>query len=290
MSILINKNSNIIVQGITGQAGSFHSKHMLDYGTKIIAGITPFKGGQYFDGIPIYNTILESKKYNKIDATIIFVPCNLAYDAILEAIENEIELIVCITEGISILDMIKIKNILKSSKSKLIGPNCPGIITPGECKLGIMPSDIHLAGNVGIVSRSGTLTYEAVYQLTNLNIGQSTCIGIGGDPILGMNFIDIVKEFNNDKDTNSIVLIGEIGGDKEEEVAEFIKNNVSKPVIGFIAGISAPENKKMGHAGAIMNSSKGSAKDKIRIFRECGIVVVENPSEIGITLKKKLFN
>lgn len=285
MSILLNKENKIIVQGITGQMGSFHTKSMMDYGSNIVAGVTPFKGGENFNGIPIFNTVKEVKEKIFFDTSIIFVPSVFAADAIIESIKNEVSLIVCITEGIPVLDMMKIKKLLNNSKSILIGPNCPGIITPGESKLGIMPSSIHLKGNAGIVSRSGTLTYEAVHQLSSLGIGQSTCIGIGGDPISGLNFLDVIKMFNTDPFTKYIVMIGEIGGNKEEEAAIYIKNNVSKPIVGYIAGISAPSNKKMGHAGAITKNDLGSAKNKISFLRESGVTICESPAEIGITLK-----
>ncbi len=285
MSILLNKNNKIIVQGITGQMGSFHTVSMLEYGSNIVAGVTPFKKGEYFNKIPIFNTVKEAKKNIEFDTSIIFVPAILASDAIIESIKNEVSLIVCITEGIPVLEMIKIKKLLNNSKSVLIGPNCPGIITPGESKLGIMPSKIHLKGNTGIVSRSGTLTYEAVHQLTSLGIGQSTCIGIGGDPISGLSFLDVIKLFNEDSLTKYIVMIGEIGGNKEEEAANYIKNNVNKPVVGYIAGLSAPSNKKMGHAGAITKDNLGSARFNINFLKNSGIHVCENPAEIGITLK-----
>ncbi len=288
MSILVNKNSRVVVQGITGSEGSFHTKQMIEYGTKVVAGVVPGKGGMSFEGIPIYNTMEEVVKKHQADTSVIFVPPAFAPDAILEAAFAGIKTIVCITEGIPAKDLIKVYDVIKDMNVRLIGPNCPGVITPGECKVGIMPGFIHKKGKVGIVSRSGTLTYEAVKQLTDLGIGQSTCVGIGGDAVIGSRFTDIIKLFNEDKDTEAIVMIGEIGGTAEEEAAEFVKKNVKKPVIGFIAGRTAPPGRRMGHAGAIISGGKGTAQEKMEAMKKAGIVVVESPAEIGITVKKVL--
>lgn len=297
MSILINKDTRVIVQGITGAEGTFHTYEMLKYGTKIVGGVTPGKGSQKYSGkedlkfkkeVPIFNTVQEAVAAVKPTATVIFVPPALAADAMLEAIEADIKVIVTITEGIPANDMTRVYDALKCSDSRMIGPNCPGIITPSECKIGIMPGFIHKHGRVGVISRSGTLTYEAVKQLTDLGIGQSTCIGIGGDPIIGTQFIDAVELFNEDKDTDAILMIGEIGGNAEETAAEFIKKNVEKPVISFIAGKTAPPGRRMGHAGAIISGGKGTAEDKIATLKKAGISVVESPAEIGKKVRQVL--
>ncbi len=286
MSIYINSSTKVLVQGITGSAGAFHAEQMLEYGTQIAGGITPGKGGQLFAGkVPIFNSVAEAVRTTKANATVIFVPALFAADAILEAVSAQIELVICITEGIPVLDMVKVKRAMQGSKSRLIGPNCPGVITPGACKIGIMPGFIHKPGHVGVVSRSGTLTYEAVFQLTNLGLGQSTCVGIGGDPVNGTSFLEVLEAFNNDPDTHAVVMIGEIGGNAEEEAAAFVKANMKKPVVGFIAGATAPEGRRMGHAGAVISGGKGTAKDKIAAFEEAGIKVAPTPAEIGITLK-----
>ncbi len=289
MSILINKDTKVICQGFTGKHGSFHSEQALKYGTKLVGGVTPNKGGQKHLGLPVFNTVQEAKDKTNANASMIYVPPKFASQAILEAIDAKIELIICITEGIPIIDMIKVKKILKESKSRLIGPNCPGIITPEECKIGIMPGNIHKKGSVGIISRSGTLTYEAVAQTTDNGMGQTTCIGIGGDPINGTNFIDCLELFLKDDETKSIVIIGEIGGNAEEEAAEFLKKSkVKKPMVGFVAGLTAPPGRRMGHAGAIISGGKGGAEDKIDNMKSAGITIASSPADIGKTLFEKL--
>ncbi|HEY5522137.1 MAG TPA: succinate--CoA ligase subunit alpha [Desulfuromonadaceae bacterium] len=288
MSILVDKKSRIVVQGITGRSGQFHTQQCREYGTSIVAGVTPGKGGIHIEGIPVFNTVAEAVKYTEANVSMIFVPPPGAADAIMEAIDAGIDLAVCITEGIPIRDMVPVKAVLQGSKTRLIGPNCPGIITPGECKVGIMPGHIHAKGKIGVVSRSGTLTYEAVKQLTDLGLGQSTGVGIGGDPIIGMNFIDVLTLFNQDPDTEGVFMIGEIGGGAEEAAAEWIKKNMKKPVAAFIAGVTAPPGKRMGHAGAIITGGKGKAEDKIRTLQECGVVVATSPTRMGEAMLEAL--
>ena len=288
MSVLIDQKTRVVVQGLTGREGGFHAEQMIAYGTKVVAGVTPGKGGTKHLDVPVFNTVADAVKETGADASVIFVPPPFAADAILEAIDSRLPLVVCITEGIPTLDMVRVAAELRPSNTRLIGPNCPGLISPGKCKIGIMPGHIHKAGNVGLVSRSGTLTYEAVDQLTRLGIGQSTCIGIGGDPIIGTSFLDAIKLFNDDLDTHAIVMIGEIGGNAEEVAAEFIKTHVKKPVVGFVAGQTAPPGRRMGHAGAIISGGQGTAKTKYAAMQAAGIHTVQSPAEIGHTMEAVL--
>ncbi|HEY2484769.1 MAG TPA: succinate--CoA ligase subunit alpha [Candidatus Binataceae bacterium] len=288
MSILVNKNTRVLTQGITGATGQLHTRACKEYGTQMVGGVVPGKGGTDFEGIPIFNTVEEARNATDANATVSYVPPPFAADAIVEAAAAGIELIICITEGVPVLDMVKVKAYLAGTRSRLIGPNCPGIITPGECKIGIMPGYIHKPGDIGVVSRSGTLTYEAVYQLTQLGLGQSTCIGIGGDPIVGTTHIDALKLFNEDPQTRAVIMIGEIGGTAEEEAAQYIKQNFKKPVVAFIAGQTAPKGRRMGHAGAIISGGSGTAADKIAALRAAGISVAMSPAELGITMKQVL--
>lgn len=284
MSVFINKDTKVIVQGITGGTARFHTKQMLEYGTKIVGGTSPGKGGQEVEGVPVFNTVKEAVEATGANASVIYVPAPFAADSIIEAVDAELDLVICITEHIPVLDMVKVKRYMEGKNTRLVGPNCPGVITADECKIGIMPGYIHTKGHVGVVSRSGTLTYEAVHQLTQAGIGQTTAVGIGGDPVNGTNFIDVLKAFNEDPETFAVIMIGEIGGTAEEEAAKWVKANMSKPVVGFIGGRTAPPGKRMGHAGAIISGGKGTADEKIRVMNECGIKVAETPSVMGETL------
>lgn len=284
MSILINKDTKVIFQGITGAAGLFHAKQAVEYGTKVVGGVTPGKGGTKIDGIPIFNTVADAVSETKANASIIYVPPAFAADAILEAVDADLDIVICITEGIPVLDMVKVKRFMEGKKTVLVGPNCPGVITPEECKIGIMPGYIHKKGHIGVISRSGTLTYEAVQQLSTKGIGQSTAVGIGGDPVTGLSFIDVLKLFNDDEDTYAVLMIGEIGGTAEEEAAYWVKRNMKKPVVGFISGQTAPPGKRMGHAGAIISGGKGTAAEKIKTLESCGIKVAETSAVMGKTL------
>ena len=288
MSILVNKDTKVICQGITGEQGVFHTRQMVDYGTQMVGGVTPGKGGTDMDGIPVFNTVQEARDKTGANATVIYVPAPFAADAILEAVDAGVELVICITEGIPVLDMVKVKRAMEGSNSRLIGPNCPGVITPGECKIGIMPAHIHKEGTIGVVSRSGTLTYEAVDQLTKVGLGQSTCVGIGGDPVNGTNFIDVLELFEKDPKTEAIIMIGEIGGTAEEDAAAYIKANVTKPVVAYIAGVTAPAGKRMGHAGAIIAGGKGTADEKYKALEAAGITTTRTPADMGKKLKEAL--
>ncbi len=289
MSILVDKSTRVVVQGITGSEGSFHAKACMEYGTRVVAGVTPGKGGQTFDGaVPVYNRVIDARDKEGANAACIFVPAAFAADAIIEAVDAELDLVVCITEGVPVLDMVRVKKYLSGKKTVLIGPNCPGIISPGKCKIGIMPGRIHTPGPVGLISRSGTLTYEAVNQMSLLGIGQSTCIGIGGDQIVGTSYVDLLQRFNNDAETEAVVIIGEIGGTAEEEAADYIKETMDKPVVGFIAGQTAPPGRRMGHAGAIIAGGKGTAAEKMAAWEQAGIHVQSNPAKIGETVAQVL--
>ncbi|MBI2964183.1 MAG: succinate--CoA ligase subunit alpha [Deltaproteobacteria bacterium] len=288
MSILVDKNTRVVTQGITGSTGQFHTKACKEYGTQMVAGVTPGKGGSSFEGIPIFDTVAEAVAKTGANASVIYVPPPFAADAILEAVDAVVDLVVCITEGIPVADMVQVRRVMDGKKTRLVGPNCPGVITPDECKIGIMPGYIHRKGSIGVVSRSGTLTYEAVHQLTEIGLGQSTCVGIGGDPIKGMEFVDVLRLFQDDAETEGVILIGEIGGSAEESAAEFVRKHVSKPVAGFIGGQTAPKGKRMGHAGAIISGGQGTAAEKIRAFEAAGIRVAKSPAELGSTMKVAL--
>ncbi len=288
MSILVGKNTRVVTQGITGATGQFHTKACKEYGTQMVAGVTPGKGGTTFEGIPIFDTLGEAVRATGANASVIYVPPPFAADAILEAVDAGVDLVVCITEGIPVADMVGVKRVMEGNKARLVGPNCPGVITPDECKIGIMPGYIHKKGSIGVVSRSGTLTYEAVHQLTQLGLGQSTCVGIGGDPVKGMEFVDVLRLFQDDPETQGIIMIGEIGGSAEEQAAEFVEQHVRKPVAGFIGGQTAPKGKRMGHAGAIISGGQGTAADKIKAFETAGIRVAKSPAELGSTMKEAL--
>lgn len=286
MSILINKNTRVITQGITGATGLFHAQGARDYGTQMVGGVTPGKGGSSIDGFPVFDTVKEAIEKTGATASVIYVPPPFAADSIMEAVDAGIELVCCITEGIPVLDMVKVKHFMKGKRTRLVGPNCPGVITPGECKIGIMPGYIHKPGKIGVVSRSGTLTYEAVWQLTSLGLGQSTCVGIGGDPVNGTNHLDVLRLFQADPDTEAVIMIGEIGGTSEEEAARFVKEYMTKPVAAYIAGVTAPPGKRMGHAGAIISGGKGTATEKVAVLRECGISLADSPAEMAQALMK----
>ncbi|WP_455662760.1 succinate--CoA ligase subunit alpha [Pradoshia sp.] len=288
MSVFVNKDTKVIVQGITGSTARFHTKQMLEYGTQIVGGVTPGKGGTEAEGVPVFNTVVEAKEATGANASVIYVPAPFAADSILEAVDAELDLVICITEHIPVLDMVKVKRYMEGKKTRLIGPNCPGVISPEECKIGIMPGYIHTKGHIGVVSRSGTLTYEAVHQLSQAGFGQSSAVGIGGDPVNGTDFIDVLKAFNEDPETYAVIMIGEIGGTAEEEAAQWVKENMTKPVTGFIGGRTAPPGKRMGHAGAIISGGKGTADEKIRIMNECGIKVAETPAVMGETMLQVL--
>jgi len=288
VSIYLDGNSRVIVQGITGSAGAFHTRQMLEYGTKVVGGVTPGKAGTEVEGVPVFDSVCGAVRATGADVSVIFVPPAFAADAICEGFDSGLGLVVCITEGIPVLDMVKVKRFMEGKKTRLVGPNCPGVITPGQCKAGIMPGSIHRPGTIGVVSRSGTLTYEAVHQVTALGLGQSTCVGIGGDPLNGTSFIDVLSAFEADPETEAVILIGEIGGTAEEDAAEWIKANMSKPVVGYIAGLTAPKGKRMGHAGAIISGGKGTAAEKIEAFRAAGIAVSESPADIGKTMARRL--
>ena len=288
MSILVDENTRVICQGITGKQGMFHTRQAVAYGTKMVGGVTPGKGGEKMDGLPIFNTVAEAVRETGAKASVIYVPAPYAADAIMEAVDAEVELIACITEGIPVFDMVAVKGYLAGKKSRLLGPNCPGVISPGKCKVGIMPGYIHRPGSIGVVSRSGTLTYEAVDQLTRLGLGQSTCVGIGGDPVTGLSFVDILELFSRDPQTEAVILIGEIGGASEEEAADYIHTRFGKPVVAFIAGQNAPPGRRMGHAGAVISGGRGSAKGKMEALRAAGATVLENPAEMGLTMERRL--